>query len=199
MMSFLSVVLLAVVFMLVGARSSSAASGTKKHILVSFFSRAGENYGVGVIPVGNTAVIGRYIADALDADIFEIVMEKPYSDKYKECTAQAKADLQDNARPSFIGDVNEMDQYDTIFLGYPNYWGTYPKVVDTFLERYAFSGKKIAPFCTHEGSGFGSSLADLAKKCPHSTLLKGYDCHGTAVGSAEKDVRRWLKGLGILS
>ena len=90
-----------------------------------------------------------------------------------------------------------MKTYDVIFLGYPNWWGTMPMPVYTFLESYDFSGKKIVPFCTHEGSSMGHSEKDIAKACPKSTILEGLAIHGTSASSAESKVSSWIDRLTL--
>jgi flavodoxin len=90
-----------------------------------------------------------------------------------------------------------MDAYDVIFLGYPNWYGTMPTPVFTFLEEYDFAGKTIIPFCTHEGSGMGSSENDIARICPQARLLTGLSVHGTYAGSAQGDVENWLRKIGM--
>ena len=169
-------------------------------ILVAYFSRAGLNYVNGAIvhlPVGNTEVAARLIAEATDGDLFRITPEKEYPEDYNECTATAQRELHAGSRPKITGGEANMAAYDTVLLGYPNWWGTMPMPVFTFLEANDFSGKTIAPFCTHEGSGLGRSTRDIALACPGSKVLKGLAIHGVAVWRSEADVRRWLNELGL--
>ena len=152
--------------------------------LVAYYSRAGENYFGGAyksIEVGNTAVIAKIIADETHGDIFEIKSAREYSNNYTKCTEEAKEDLHANLRPQLIDDIQNIDQYDTIYLGYPMWWGTCPMPVFTFLEAHDFQGKKIVPFCTHEGSGLGSSTSDIKKSTPHATVTKGFAIVGSNV------------------
>ena len=168
-------------------------------ILVVYFSHTGENYSVGVIEKGNTHIIADMIAEETGADIFEIQPAKPYPSTYDECTDVAKKEQNENARPEIIGKVDNMDQYDTVFLGYPIWWGDLPMTVYTFLESYDFSGKTIIPFCTHEGSGLSGTARSIANVCPGATVLDGFAIRGSAAqnrqNEAKSDVGKWLSGL----
>lgn len=128
--------------------------------LTAFFSRADENYFGGAmryIEVGNTEVVCGIIGELTGADMFKIEMKNPYAKAYMTCIEEAKKDLKANARPVLVSMPESIDKYDTVILAYPNYWGTIPMAVATFLESYDFSGKTILPLCTNEGSGMGSS------------------------------------------
>lgn len=169
-----------------------------KKCLVAFYSRKGNNYSGGRIvhlPVGNTEVIAREIADFVQAGIFEINTLKTYPSGYEETTVVARHELRGNARPELTGRLENMDAYDVVFLGYPNWWGTFPMAVFTFLESYDFSGKTIYPFCTHEGSGMGRSEHDIQKLCPGARVGKGFAIRGSSVAGADQEVRNWLNGL----
>ncbi|MBD9195999.1 MAG: hypothetical protein EGQ09_02920 [Clostridiales bacterium] len=126
--------------------------------LIAFYSRAGENYFGGAyrrIAVGNTEKAAELLADITGGELFHIRQAEPYSDVYQTCIAEAQQDLRSHARPEVLDLPEALDAYDEIYLGYPNYWGTMPMAVYTFLEHYDFTGKVIHPFCTHEGSGLG--------------------------------------------
>lgn len=167
--------------------------------LIAYYSRAGNNYVSGKIvnlPVGNTKVVADMIQEITGGDVFRIDTVKPYPKDYSATTNVAKKELNENARPELSSHVENIDSYNVIFLGYPNWWGTMPMPVFTFLEKYDFSGKTIVPFCTHEGSGIGRSEKDIAKLCPKATLLKGMDVHGSRVSAAKKDVTDWLSKIG---
>ena len=132
--------------------------------LIAFYSRADENYFGGsyrVIPVGNTEKAAKMLAELTGADLFKIEQKVPYSANYQQCIAEAKRDLQAGARPELVSMPESLDAYDEIYLGYPNYWGTMPMAVYTFLEHYDFTGKVIRPFCTHEGSGLSGTVRDI--------------------------------------
>ncbi len=167
-----------------------------KKILVAFFSRADENYNVGYIKVGNTQKIAEVIARETGADTFHIETVNPYPAAYQPCIEQAKEELQQNARPEIKGDA-EVEDYDVIFIGYPNWWGEPPMALYTFIEKHSWQGKTIIPFITHEGSGFGGTDRRVADACKGATALKGLAVQGKkAQQGADNTVKEWLKGLG---
>jgi len=171
----------------------------EKKCLIAYYSRKGNNYVSGRIvnlPVGNTEVAANMIKEITDGELFHIDTVNEYPEDYTETTNVAKQELRDNVRPELLDHVEDMDSYDVIFLGYPDWWGTMPMAVFTFLEEYNFSGKTIIPFCTHEGSGLGHSEKDIAQLCPKATILKGLAIHGTRVNAAKKDVTNWLSKIG---
>ena len=144
--------------------------------LIAFFSRADENYFGGAmryVKVGNTEIVCDFIKDMIPADSFKIEMKNPYSPVYMTCIEQAKKDLREKARPELVSIPDSIDAYDAVVLAYPNYWGTMPMAVVTFLERFDFSGKTILPLCTNEGSGMGSSERDIRKYAPGAEIKKG--------------------------
>jgi len=166
--------------------------------LIAYYSRAGSNYVNGDIvnlPVGNTEVAAHMIQQLTGGDIFRIDPVKPYPEGYEETTEAAKKELRGNTRPEISGQVENMVDYDVIYLGYPNWWGTMPMVVFTFLESYDFSGKTIIPFCTHEGSGMGRSERDIGKLCVEAKVLKGLSIRGGNVQRAQDDIAGWLREL----
>ena len=128
--------------------------------LIAFFSRADENYFGGAmryVKVGNTEIVVGLMKDMIEADTFKIEMKNPYSPVYMTCIEEAKKDFRAKARPELVTMPASIDEYDTVVLAYPNYWGTMPMAVFTFLEAFDFSGKTILPLCTNEGSGMGGS------------------------------------------
>lgn len=164
--------------------------------IIAYFSRTGENYVNGSIKrlkKGNTEIVAEMIRDKTGADLFKIIPRIGYSDDYNECIKQAKEDLKRNARPELISYPDSLDEYDTIYLGYPNYWGTMPMCVFSFLEHFDLGGKTIRPFCTHEGSGMGKSVSDIKKLCPRATVESGLAIHGASAGGASKEIAGWLK------
>ncbi len=170
--------------------------------LSAFFSRKGNNYvggGIVNLPIGNTEVIARKIQGLTGSDLFQIRTVSPYPEDYTEATRVAQDELSGNARPELTERVADMDSYEVIYLGYPNWWGTMPMAVFTFLESYDFSGKTIVPYCTHEGSGLGSSERDIQKLCPTAKVLSGLAIKGGTVGRADEDLANWLKRLDLLS
>lgn len=168
---------------------------------IAYFSHEGEAYVNGQITtleIGNTRVVAEKMQARIDADIFRIETVEPYPYDHMETVEQAKQEQKTGARPKLKALAVDMDSYDTILLGYPNWWNTMPMAVFTFLEAYDFSDKVIAPFCTHEGSGMGSSEKDIKKLCARSELQKGLTLVGGRVSSADKDIERWLKELNLL-
>ena len=163
--------------------------------LIAYFSRKGSNYVGGSIvnlPIGNTEVVANEIQELAGSDMFEIKTVKSYPKDYTETTNVAKEELRENARPELIEKVDDIDSYDVIYIGYPNWWGTMPMAVYTFLESYDFSGKTIIPYCTHEGSGMGSSERDIKKLCPNAKVLSGLAIKGSNVKSAASTIKSWL-------
>ncbi|MCB2292341.1 flavodoxin [Clostridium algoriphilum] len=170
--------------------------------LIAYFSREGNNYVSGRVvnlPIGNTEVIAKMIQEMTGGNLFRIETVNSYPKDYTETTEVAQDELRANARPELTNHVENMDSYDVVFLGYPNWWGTMPMPVFTFLEEYNFSGKTIIPFCTHEGSGLGHSEKDIANICQKATPLKGLAINGSRVNAAKKDVTNWLDKIGIIS
>ena len=171
------------------------------NILIAFFSRADENYFGGAmryVKVGNTEIVVEGMKEMTDADIFKIEMKEPYSPVYMTCIDEAKRDLRSNARPELVSYPESTDEYDTVILAYPNYWGTFPMAVATFLEKYDLSGKTILPLCTNEGSGMGSSEWDIAKSAPGATVKKGLSITGSRAAESKEAVRKWLRSNGVI-
>lgn len=165
-------------------------------VLIAFYSRAGENYFGGAyrrISVGNTEKAAKMIAGLIGGVLYKIQQAQPYSEDYPACIAQAKADLQKNARPEVRNLPDNLDAYDEIYLGYPNYWGTMPMAVYTFLERYDFTGKTIHPFCTHEGSGLSNTEWDIQKAALGAVVTKGLAIHGSNVDGAKDALAQWVR------
>lgn len=157
-----------------------------KKILVAYFSHS-----------GNTEAVANNIKETVGADIFEIKTTESYPSEYNLVVDKAKKEQDTDYRPRLTAKVQDMDTYNFVFLGYPNWWGTMPMAVFTFLEEHDLSGKTIVPFCTHEGSRLGQSEKDVAQICPKATLLKGLPIRGSRVSDAKKDVENWLSKLGM--
>ncbi len=169
--------------------------------LIAFFSRADENYFAGAmryVKVGNTEIVCDLIKEMISADAFKIEMKHPYSPAYMTCIEEAKKDLQTKARPELAAYPDGIDEYDTIILAYPNYWGTIPMAVATFLEKYDFTGKTILPLCTNEGSGMGGSERTIRQCAPGADVKKGLPITGGNAANAGGDVKRWLSANGLL-
>ena len=175
-------------------------SSSDKKILVVYFSRTGEEYNVGKITTGNTAIVADFIARKVGADKFEIKPAKPYPDEYEACTEIAKRELEENARPALANNIDNLAQYDTIFCGFPIWWGAVPRVLMTFLETNDLSGKTIIPFCTHGGSGLAGTEREIADACPNAKVRDGLAIVGKQCqdepDAVQKDVEAWLKTLG---
>jgi len=167
----------------------------KSKILIVYYSRKGQNYlnrSIVNLSVGNTEVAAKMVQELTGGDLFEIQTVKSYPVDYTETTEVATVEKRTNTRPELSTHVGNMDQYDTIILGYPNWWGTFPMAVFTFLEEYDFSGKTILPFCTHEGSGLGGSERDIKRLCPTAKVEKGLAIRGGSVNSAAGTIQSWL-------
>lgn len=152
--------------------------------LIAFYSRAGENYtssGLVDLKVGNTQVVAEKLKELTGADIFKIEQVNEYSKDYYTCTQEAQRDQKTNARPELKHYLESIDDYDEIYLCYPNFWGTMPMAVWTFLENYDFSNKIIKPLCTHEGSGMGRSESDIKKLCPNAKIESGLAIRGSSL------------------
>jgi flavodoxin len=160
-------------------------SGTKK-ILVAYFSHS-----------GNTREIANQIHKSVGGDIFEIQAVKPYPDDYEAVKKQARQEQDSGYKPALKTKIENIKSYDLVFIGYPIWWGTIPAPVRTLLSEYDFSGKAIAPFCTHGGSGLGRSVTDISTLCPKSTLLDGVAIWGRDVKTAQNKVSEWLRKIKI--
>lgn len=172
-----------------------------KKILVAYFSRTGDNYAVGNISKGNTHIVADMIAEATGADLFEITTVKPYPENYRECTEIAKKELMDNVRPELAVNVENMKDYDIIFIGYPIWWSDMPMAIYSFMESYDLKGKTIIPFSTSAGdvlTGKESSIPNYAKG---AKVLQGLGIEGKRAqnnpDSVRPQVQEWLEKLGF--
>jgi len=161
-------------------------SDITKKILVAYFSHS-----------GNTREIANQIHKSIGGDIFEIQAVKSYPHDYDAVVKQAKQELDPGYKPSLKTKMENIKPYDLVFIGYPNWCGTIPAPVRTFLSEYDFSEKTIVPFCTHEGSGLGRSATDISKLCPKSTLLNGVAIKGRDVKTAQNKIFEWLGKMKI--
>ena len=163
--------------------------------LILYFSRKGNNYtnsGIKYLETGNTEKIVNYIKNFIDADIFEVKPKNDYPEDYMECTEVAKKEQEENARPELEEYIENIDEYDIIYLGFPNWWGTMPMPLWTQLEKLNFEDKVIKPFVTHEGSGIGDSLKDIKKLCKGAKIEPNLSIQGSKVDDAENNVKIWL-------
>ncbi len=172
----------------VSTLTANARAASHGNILIAYFSWS-----------GNTRGIAEEIRHQTGADLFEIIPVPAYSDDYNTVLMQAQHDQHEHARPTLAGQLPDMDAYDTILLGYPNWWASIPMPVATFLESCDFSGKTILPFCSHGGGRFGQSLTAIAKLAPDATLAPGLSVHYSGGFSLAGDIRTWLESQGILT
>jgi flavodoxin len=164
--------------------------------LVAYFSRNGSNYVSGDIAhlaTGNTEVAAKMIVEMTGGDGFRIETANAYPENYGEMAEVAREELQHQARPEIVGRVGDIGAYEVVFLGYPNWWDTFPMAVGTFLEQHRMTGLTIAPFCTHEGTGMGRSEKDIGKLCPGANVAAGLAIHGTRAKGARKEIEEWVK------
>lgn len=166
------------------------------NVLIAYFSRAGENYSVGVIEKGNTELLAEIVAEKTGGDLFEIVPVVPYPAGYEDTKAIATQERNDNARPEIKNTIENLDDYDVIFVGYPIWWGDMPMIMYSFLESYDFSGKTIIPFNTHEGSGQSGTVDKIRTLCPESDVMDGIAVRGSIAQnngeSSRTIVQNWL-------
>lgn len=169
--------------------AENTADTAATDILVVYFSAT-----------GTTKPIAEQMADILGADLYEIVPENPYSDadlNYNNDSCRANTEQNNSAsRPEISGTVENMEQYDTVLIGHPIWWGEEPRIMDTFMESYGWSGKTLVNFCTSGGSGIGTATANLRELSPDANWLEGHRFHSNA---SEDDIREWLDNIGVLN
>ena len=175
-------------------------SGSK--ILVLYFSRTGEQYNVGVIEKGNTAIVAEMIGEATGADLYEILpADDHYPMTYKELTDVGLQEQRDHALPAYAGELPDFDNYNTIFIGAPVWWGDWPMILYTVFESTPLSGKTLVPFSTHAGSGLSGFDRSLAAAYPDCTIAKGLAVAGTDTQNnpdkVQTSVANWLNELGF--
>ncbi len=191
-------------------KTDNAVSSGK--ILIAYFTLA-DNYenpsemdatSQASINLKNKELIGNteYFADAIQAetggDLFSVIVKKPYPNDYDKITDMGSEEQERDARPELSSHVENMDQYQTVFVGFPIWWYTMPQAMFTFLEEYDFSGKTIIPFVTHGGYGVGSSVEDIKKLCPDAKVVEDiFEADREDIGKQTKEIGGWIKGLGI--
>ena len=194
----------AAALMLIGcnAQSKQENTNTIKHSnnqemnkIVIFFSHAGDNYSVGVIDTGNTKIVADYISEITGADQFEIVTHKYDGMAYTPLIELAKKEAAAGELPPYEGAAPDLSGYDTVFIGGPVWWGTYPQVMFTLFKDINLDGKTVIPFTTHEGSGLANCVSDVRKAFPKANVTQGWSIYGHEVRSGMAKVERWLKGL----
>lgn len=166
-----------------------AQDSSAPRILVAFFSKT-----------NNTRSVAEHIHSRVGGDIFHVATKTSYPEDYRETTRIARVELDNNERPELAATIppEDMKSYDVIFIGYPNWWGTLPMVMFTFLEQYNLSEKTVIPFCTHEGSGLGRGPADIGRIAPGATLRQGFAVRGSSANRAQNDIDNWLRQLGYI-
>ena len=178
-----------------GQNKQNTKSNMNKSIVI-FFSHAGDNYCVGNIKVGNTKIVADYISEITGADQFEIVTHKYDGMAYTPLINLAKEEANRGELPPYEGSAPDLSQYDTVFIGGPIWWGTYPQVMFTLFRDINLDGKTVIPFTTHEGSGLASTVSDVKKSFPNANVQKGWSIYGHEVRSGRAKVEKWLNGLG---
>ena len=175
----------------------SQEQSTMGKSIVIFFSHAGDNYSVGNIEVGNTKIVADYISEMTGADQFEIVTHKYDGMAYNPLIKLAKEEANKGELPPYEGKAPDLSQYDTVFIGGPVWWGTYPQVMFTLFRDINLDGKTIIPFTTHEGSGLANCVEDVKAAFPKATVTKGFSIYGHEVRTEKAKVEKWLKSLGF--
>jgi len=173
---------------------SSNKNNMSKSIVI-FFSHAGDNYAVGNIEVGNTKIVADYISEIKGADQFEIVTHKYDGMAYMPLIELAKEEANKGELPPYEGTAPDLSQYDTVFIGGPVWWGTYPQVMFTLFKDINLDGKTVIPFTTHEGSGLASCASDVKKAFPKAKVIGEFSIYGHEVRTGKAKVEKWLKGL----
>ena len=182
-----------------GVEKNEKTMENKGKALVVFFSHAGDNYAVGNIEVGNTKIVADYISEITGADQFEIVTHKYDGMAYTPLINLAQEEARKGELPPYEGEIADLSQYDTVFIGGPVWWGTYPQVMFTFFKNHEndLKGKTVIPFTTHEGSGLANCVEDVKEAFPGANVTKGFSIYGHEVRSEKNKVEKWLKGLGF--
>ena len=169
--------------------STASAADSPRKILIAYFSHT-----------GNTRTIAEMIHAAVGGDMLEIRAAEPYPPEHSATERRARKEWEDNARPALGMELPaDMGVYDTIFIGYPDWFRTTPMIVRTFLEQFGFAGKTLVPFCTHGGNGLADSPRDIAQSCPQATLVEGLAVPGSRAAKAQNDVLSWLQEKKLLN
>lgn len=166
------------------AQAKNAGEGNMKKILIAYYSHS-----------GNTAKIAKQIQKHTGGDIFEIKTKDEYPSKYNDLLNQAKKEISDGYKPALISKVTNIEDYDIIFVGSPNWWSTIAPAVASFLSEYGFSGKTIVPFCTHGGGGVSRCFDDMKKLRPDAKFSEGKGFYQS--DASENEISDWLKKLNL--
>ena len=193
-MKKLLIILAALLGLNMTANSQENTNNMKKSIVI-FFSHAGDNYAVGNIEVGNTKIVADYISEIAGADQFEIVTHKYDGMAYNPLIKLAQEEANRGELPPYEGSAPDISQYDTVFIGGPVWWGTYPQVMFTLFKDINLDGKTVIPFTTHEGSGLASCAKDVKKAFPKAKVTGEFSIYGHEVRTGRAKVEKWLNGL----
>ena len=193
-MKKLLIILAAILGFNMTANSQENTNNMKKSIVI-FFSHAGDNYAVGNIEVGNTKIVADYISEIAGADQFEIVTHKYDGMAYTPLIKLAQEEANRGELPPYEGSAPDLGQYDTVFIGGPVWWGTYPQVMFTLFKDINLDGKTVIPFTTHEGSGLASCVSDVKKAFPKAKVTGEFSIYGHEVRTGRAKVEKWLNGL----
>lgn len=166
--------------------SAYAAEAGGNKVLILYFSHS-----------GNTRMLAEQIHDRVGGDMVELKTVAPCPQDYDTVVDMTQKEQRSNARPQIATEISNLDEYRTVFIGFPTWWGTIPMPFFSFLEKYNLGDRNVIPFCTHEGSRLGRSESDLKKLCPQAQILKGFEVRGSRVSGAQKDVDAWLNALGF--
>ena len=198
-MNTMKSIILAVSAMLVGASCNGQTIKNQNNMgksIVIFFSHAGDNYSVGNVKVGNTKIVADYISEIAGAEQFEIVTHKYDGMAYTPLTRLAQEEANKGELPPYEGSAPDLSGYDTVFIGGPVWWGTYPQVMFTLFKDINLDGKTVYPFTTHEGSGLASCVSDVKRAFPKANVKNGFSIYGHEVRTEKAKVEKWLKGIG---
>lgn len=201
MIKILSIFLIGLTFLTTSNAIAEENSMTDKRTLVVYFSRTGEQYGVGNITEGNTAIVAKMIAEQTGGKLFEVKLKNDtYPKGYTALTEVAKEEKNNDARPEIAEDIDDFEKYETIFIGGPVWWSDLPMAVYTLIDKHNWQGKTVVPFVTHEGSGL-TSVPNNLEKATGAKMLAGLAVYGH-VAQNERDkakeiVTNWLKKIGF--
>ena len=173
--------------------SENEISVLGKKSIVIYFSRADENYVVGNIDKGNTEIIAEYIRDITSADLFKVERAKPYPENYKECCKETLMEKNNYERPELVRTLDNIDEYEVVYIGYPIYWSSLPMPMFTQLENLNWKGKIVKFFSTHEGSGLGESEEEIRRVCEGATILDGISIRGSLAKDSKQQIEEWIK------
>lgn len=163
------------------SNENTNTQGTKEASLIVYFSWS-----------GNTELVAQEIQAQTGADIFEIVPAVPYSDDYNTVVDLAQKEQKENARPEIENTIENLDQYNTVYVGYPNWWGDMPMILYTFFDTYDLSNKTILPFCTSGGSGLSNTISEISSLEPNATVVNGLHIEDSHLNTIADNVKTWL-------